>query len=115
VRRRVDSVPAEKREGHLMQPHQELQRAMLPAFDALDRLMAIGTRARLHAQAAAARMAQGLPPIPYIHGPASPYKVISEGPLARLLHYPGRGEKKATPLVVVASLINRYYVFDLLP
>jgi len=98
-----------------MQPHQELQRAMLPALDAMDRLLALGTRARLHAQAAAARLAQGLPPIQYIHGPASPHTLVSEGPLARLLHYPARGVRKAAPLVVVSSLINRYYVLDLLP
>jgi polyhydroxyalkanoate synthase len=100
-----------------MQPHQELQQALLPTLDAMDRLFAIGTRARLHAQAAAARLAHGRPPIPYIHGPASPYEVVSEGPLARLLKYPARPDapKKVVPVVVVSSLINRYYVLDLLP
>jgi polyhydroxyalkanoate synthase len=101
-----------------MQPHQELQRALLPAFDMMDRLMAISTRARLHAQAATARLMRGEPPIQYIQGPASKFEVVSEGPLARLLKYPAGGEaaaKKAVPLVVVSSLINRYYVLDLLP
>jgi polyhydroxyalkanoate synthase len=99
-----------------MQAHQELQRALLPLLDTTDRLMAIGTRARLHAQAAAARLLLGKPPIEYIHGPASKYEIVSEGPLARLLRYPAKGDRKqATPIVYVSSLINRYYVLDLLP
>jgi polyhydroxyalkanoate synthase len=99
-----------------MQPHQELQRVTLPALDSFDRLSSLGTRMRLHAQAAAARALHGKPPMRYIHGPASPHEVVSEGPLARVLRYPAKGERKlATPILVVSSLINRYYVLDLLP
>src|SRR5207249_564490 len=31
------------------------------------------------------------------------------------LHYRARGAAQPTPIVIVASLINRYYVLDLLP
>jgi polyhydroxyalkanoate synthase len=99
-----------------MQPHQELQRTTLPALDAFDRVFSIGTRMRLHAQAAVARTLHGKPPIRYVEGPASPHEVVSEGPLARVLRYPAKGQaRRATPILYVSSLINRYYVLDLLP
>jgi polyhydroxyalkanoate synthase len=100
-----------------MQPHQQLQQAFLPWADAIDRCISIGTRNRLHALAAAARMMRGKRPIAYIHGPATAYEVVSEGPLARLLLYRRAAGVPArqAPLVIVSSLINRYYVLDLLP
>jgi polyhydroxyalkanoate synthase len=70
---------------------------------------------RLHTLAAAARASLGRPPIDYVAGPASPHEVVAEWPLARLLRYPARPGAPARPLLVVASLINRYYVLDLLP
>ena len=100
-----------------MQVHQELRDRLLPVADVFDRLQASASRARLHALAAVARAAHGQGPIDFVHGPATPFEVIAEGPLARLLLYrrdDGTPQRK-TPVLVVASLINRYYVLDLLP
>ena len=101
-----------------MQPHQELQQAMLPAFDALDRLMvdaAAGARACTR-RPRVARLLHGKAPIDFVAGPATPHAVLDDGPLARLLHYPAaKAGAQATPILIVASLINRYYVLDLLP
>jgi polyhydroxyalkanoate synthase len=95
------------------------KRAWLDAADAFDRLVAAGSRASLHALAAAARAARGeapIAPVMSIGGPASPHRVVSDGKLARLLHYPAAQPRAgAAPVLVVASLINRYYVLDLLP
>lgn len=100
----------------MMQVHQEWQRAWLPMADLIDRMTAAGARARLHALAAAARFAHGKPPIEFIAGPALPHRVVADGPLARVLHYPAKTPRPGrVPLVIVASLINRYYVLDLLP
>jgi polyhydroxyalkanoate synthase len=92
-----------------------LHQTWLPIADHLDRLISLGARTRMHAQAAAARVAAGERPIEWIAGPATPHRVHSESRLARLLHYPARGPAKAAPILIVSSLINRYYVLDLLP
>jgi polyhydroxyalkanoate synthase len=97
-----------------MQAHQYRDLGLRLA-DSLDTMTAWSARARLHGQAALMRLGHGRAPIDFIAGPASPHHVVSKGSLARLLHYPAKGAHQATPLLVVASLINRYYVLDLLP
>jgi poly[(R)-3-hydroxyalkanoate] polymerase subunit PhaC len=83
--------------------------------DAFDALAAAGARLRVHAQAALARLSLGEAPVGFVAGPATPHELVDDGPLARLLHYRARGAARPTPIVIVASLINRYYVLDLLP
>ena len=92
-----------------------LHHQWLGLADAFDSMMAAGARLRVHAQAALVRMSRGEAPVGFIAGPATPHRVVEDGPLARLLHYRARGAARATPILVVASLINRYYVLDLLP
>src|SRR5439155_26892485 len=99
----------------MMHLHHELERIWLPAADAWDRAAAGSARAGLHAFAAAARLAHGRRPIDFIAGPATAHQLASDGKLARLLRYPARGAARPTPILIVASLINRYYVLDLLP
>jgi polyhydroxyalkanoate synthase len=94
-----------------MQVHQN----WLGVADAFDGLAAAGARLQVHAQAALARLARGEAPIAFIAGPAHPCRVVADGPLAQVLRYPARGVQKPIPIVVVSSLINRYYVLDLLP
>ncbi len=89
--------------------------AWLALQDAADRFTALATRARVSAQANAARLLAGLPPLALPAGPATASEVVDDGPLARLLLHPARGARSGQPLLVVASLINRYYVLDLLP
>ena len=72
-------------------------------------------RARLHGQAALARLWLGKEPIELVRGPATAHRVLEDGPLARLLHYPSAKPGVRRPLLVVSSLINRFYVLDLLP
>lgn len=97
-----------------MQVHKEWRDLGLELADVFDRLVAHGARARLHAQAAWARLLHGKEPIEFVGGPATPHHVIEDQAFARLLHYPAeRGPGK--PILIVASLINRYYVLDLLP
>lgn len=109
-------MQAHQKESEGMTLQEEWQRAWLPVADLFDRMNASLSRTRLHALAAAARLAHGKPPIDFVAGPASPHRVVSEGPLARLLHYPaGKGQPVRAPILIVASLINRYYVLDLLP
>jgi polyhydroxyalkanoate synthase len=98
----------------MMQLHNQLRAVGLQLADAFDAATAHAARVRLHAQAAFARMLQGEQPIEFIAGPASAHAVLEEDSLARLLHYPSQSDHKK-PLLVVASLINRYYVMDLLP
>jgi poly[(R)-3-hydroxyalkanoate] polymerase subunit PhaC len=98
-----------------MQSHNEWRSFGLQLADAFDAMVAHGARARLHAQAAFARLLHGKQPIDYVRGPATPYHVLDEGPLARLILYPSTKPGMNKPLVIVASLINRYYVMDLLP
>jgi polyhydroxyalkanoate synthase len=102
-----------------MQLHHGLRRTMLELADEADAWAASAVRAGLHAQAAWAQMLRGEAPIGPIAGPATPHRVADEHRLARLLHYaaaPGAGaSRRAAPLLVVASLINKYYVLDLLP
>src|SRR5690242_11170755 len=97
-----------------MQLHNQLRPVALQLADVCDSFAAGAARARLHGLAAFARLLHGRTPIEFVAGPASAHRLIDENPLARLLHYPaasGRGK----PILVVASLINRYYVMDLLP
>lgn len=61
-----------------------------------------------------ARLLSGERPITVGRGPAHPYDVIGARQGARLLRYNARGPRKDS-LLVVASLINQYYVLDLLP
>jgi polyhydroxyalkanoate synthase len=88
--------------------------ASLAFADAIDAFNAAASRARLHALAQAARVLHGQPPIAFIAGPAHPHTCVAELPLARLLRYEPIGPVRGA-IVVVASLINKYYVLDLLP
>jgi polyhydroxyalkanoate synthase subunit PhaC len=98
-----------------MQVHNDFRDLGLDLADTFDALAAHGARMRLHAQAAFARLLHGKAPIGFISGPATPHRVIGDYPLARLLHYPSAKTGKGKPILVVSSLINRYYVLDLLP
>ncbi|HXU72516.1 MAG TPA: alpha/beta fold hydrolase [Polyangia bacterium] len=98
-----------------MQMHNEWRDFGLQLADALDTLVAHGARSRLHAHAAVARLLHGKAPIEYVRGPATPHRVLEDGPLARLLCYPAAKAGAGKPILIVASLINRYYVLDLLP
>jgi polyhydroxyalkanoate synthase len=98
-----------------MQPHNEWRDLGLQLADAFDTMVAHGARARLHAQAAFARLLQGKEPIDFVRGPATPHAVLEDGPLARLIVYPTAKPGAGSPILIVASLINRYYVMDLLP
>ncbi|MGZ3438052.1 MAG: alpha/beta fold hydrolase [Polyangia bacterium] len=98
-----------------MQTHNEWRDLGLQLSDAFDTLMAHGARARLHGQAALARLWLGKEPIEHVRGPATAHRVLEDGPLARLLHYPSAKTGPARPVLIVSSLINRYYVLDLLP
>ena len=99
-----------------MHMQNEWRNLSLQLADTIDSILAHGARARLHAQAAFARMLHGKQPIDFVGGPATPHRLLEEGPLARLLHYPAAGGAgSGKPILIVASLINRYYVLDLLP
>lgn len=99
-----------------MQTHNEWRSLGLQLADTFDTMVAHGARARLHAQAAFARLLHGKAPIDFVTGPATAHRVLEDGPLARLLHYPSAKPGGAgKPILIVASLINRYYVMDLLP
>ncbi len=82
---------------------------------AYDEMVSSAARARLHFIAQSARLLHGKPLIEYIGGAAHPFTVVADLPLARLLRYEPLGNKRAGSVVVVASLINKYYVLDLLP
>jgi polyhydroxyalkanoate synthase subunit PhaC len=111
----VNDAAAQFRGADLMLTHNEWRSFGLQLADAFDTMVAHGARARLHAHAAFARLMHGKEPIEYVRGPATPYRVLEDGPLARLIHYPAAKGTAGKPLLIVASLINRYYVFDLLP
>ncbi|MCU1281657.1 MAG: poly(R)-hydroxyalkanoic acid synthase subunit PhaC [bacterium] len=98
-----------------MQTHNEWRNLGLQLADAFDTMVAHGARARLHGQAALARMLHGKEPIEFVRGPATPHRILEDGPLARLIHYPSTKAGSSKPLLIVSSLINRYYVLDLLP
>jgi polyhydroxyalkanoate synthase len=98
-----------------MQTHNEWRALRLQLADTFDTMVAHGARARLHAQAALARLLLGKEPIDFVAGPATPHRILEEGPLARLIHYPSAKAGAGKPILIVASLINRYYVMDLLP
>jgi poly[(R)-3-hydroxyalkanoate] polymerase subunit PhaC len=98
-----------------MQTHNEWRDLGLQLADAFDNMVAHGARARLHAQAAFARLLLGKEPIEFVRGPATAHRVLDDGPLARLLRYPSTKPGSTRPLLIVSSLINRYYVLDLLP
>ncbi len=95
----------------MMQSHQQ----WLGVAGAFDSMVATGARLRIHAQAALARAFRGEAPVPFVSGPATPSEVVADWPLARLLRHPARGRARPVPVLIVASLINRYYVLDLLP
>jgi len=88
---------------------------LLDRADAADTLSAWGARLRVQAQANTARLLRGYPPLALPSGPATPHEVVDDGPLARLLRYPAVGTRAKRPVLIVASLINRFYVLDLLP
>jgi polyhydroxyalkanoate synthase len=92
-----------------------LHQNWLGLADTLDSMAAAGARLRVHGQAALLRLLRGKPPVDFIAGPANAHELVEEGPLARLLHYRAAGPARPTPILIVASLINRYYVLDLLP
>ena len=71
-----------------MQTHNEWRDLGLQFADAFDTMVAHGARTRLHAQAAFARLLHGKAPIDFVSGPATPHRVLEDGPLARLIHYP---------------------------
>ena len=98
-----------------MQTHNEWRDLALQLADTFDTILAHGARTRLHAQAAFARLIQGKAPIEFVRGPATAHQLVEEGPLARLLHYPSTKPGSTKPILIVSSLINRYYVLDLLP
>ena len=98
-----------------MQLHEQLRRAWLQAADGVDGWVAATSRTRLHAQADFARLLRGEPPIARIDGPATAHQLVAETSLARLLRYPAAGGGAGRPVLIVASLINRFYVLDLLP
>lgn len=81
----------------------------------VDELASSAARARLHFIAQTARALHGKPPIEWIGGPAHRSTLVADLPLARLLRYEPRGKKRQGSVVVVASLINKFYVLDLLP
>ena len=86
------------------------------AFSQLcEELVSSSARMRLHALAQTARLMHGKPPIEFIGGAAHPSTVVADFPMAKLLRYEPLGKKRAGSVVVVASLINKYYVLDLLP
>jgi polyhydroxyalkanoate synthase len=75
-----------------------------------------GARLRVHAQAALARLSRGEAPVAFVPGPATAHEVVADGPLARVIRYRARDQRQPPmPVLIVASLINRYYVLDLLP
>jgi polyhydroxyalkanoate synthase len=92
-----------------------LHQNWLGLADTLDSMAAAGARLRVHGQAALLRLVRGKPPVDFIAGPATPHDLVEDGPLARLLRYRAAGPVQPTPILIVASLINRYYVLDLLP
>ena len=98
-----------------MQVHNEWRDLGLQLADSFDTMVAHGARARLHAQAAFARLCTARSRSSSSRGPATPHRVLEDGPLARLLHYPSGKAGAGKPILIVASLINRYYVLDLLP
>jgi polyhydroxyalkanoate synthase len=98
-----------------MQAHHAFRRELLALADGVDAFAALSARARLHMHANLARAMRGRAPIPLVAGPATAHDVVADLPLARLLHYHAEGARRATPILIVASLINRYYVLDLLP
>jgi len=93
----------------------ELGAPALAFAAAMDELGSAAARARLHFIAQTARALHGKPPIEWIGGAAHPSTCVADLPLARLLRYEPLGERRVGSVVVVASLINKYYVLDLLP
>ena len=100
---------------HQMPLHQQFGRGLLSLQDAGDAMLAWAARARLHAMAAASRLGKGAAPLQFTAGPATPHRIAADLPRARLLHYRAEGASQRVPILIVASLINRYYVLDLRP
>jgi polyhydroxyalkanoate synthase subunit PhaC len=96
-------------------PRAPLDAPLLAWSAAADEIAAAAARARLHLVAQTARALHGKPPIAFIAGAAHPFTCVADHPLARLLRYEPLGTRRAGSVVVVASLINKYYVLDLLP
>lgn len=98
-----------------MQLHHQIRNAWLEAADRLDATAAAIARARIHSQADLSRLLRGRAPLHRHRRPASAHEVVAEGPVARLLRFGAIGPRRGSPVLVVFSLINRYYVLDLLP
>jgi polyhydroxyalkanoate synthase len=71
------------------------------------------TGATLSSLANLARLLHGKSPVEIKHGPAHPSEVVGARDGVKLLRYAAKGPRKGS-LLVVASLINRFYVLDLL-
>lgn len=90
---------------------------LLREADLATQMMSVWSRVTLHTQAAVARTVRGLAPIAGPCGPATRHQTVAELELARLLHYPSlapAAAERRAPILFVPSLINRYYVLDLL-
>jgi polyhydroxyalkanoate synthase len=84
--------------------------------DGFNTWWAAGSRAAVTAAGNLARLTAGKPPLPPPpREGASPREVLETRRGAKLLLYRAPGDRPGLPIVVVASLINRHYVFDLLP
>ncbi|MEW5853798.1 MAG: alpha/beta fold hydrolase [Myxococcota bacterium] len=73
------------------------------------------SRAALQQTANTFRLFKGQGPVPTPTRGATPHETVAEREGIKLLRYPARDGKAKASVVVVASLINQYYVMDLLP
>jgi len=89
--------------------------AQLEVADALHALGAEWSRASVAALAGAARLLRGRPPVAWPHRGASRHEVAARRGNVTLRRYPAQRAPARAPILVVASLINKYYVMDLLP
>ena len=72
------------------------------------------TGTTLTSMANLARLLHGKSPLDHKHGPAHPSEVVGARDGVKLLRYAAKAPRQGS-LLVVASLINRFYVLDLLP
>src|SRR5262249_594515 len=89
-------------------------RMPLEVADALHAWAAEWSRASVAAGAAAARLLRGKKPVGAARRGASAHEIVARRGNVLLRKFAGEGRPKAR-VVVVASLINRWYVPDLLP